>query len=207
MTVDASIQGSATSTSRQPRSERRTAAPATVHCATGLGGNPVAHIVEENCPGTLAAAGVVIEHLDSQAGTWQFSTDDGQTWRAIRTDLVNRPGNMGLALDRDARLRVLPFGGHRVSGVRVAFHTVQRGHGQGNGSYRAYASDDREDGSRTVTLVLGLSAINGTPPAVHVPRPRNKRALVQRAAAAAAAASSSSLSSSSASLTGSMAMA
>lgn len=158
--------------------------PGSAASGTGLGGNTLAHIVEENCPGMLASAGVVIEHLDAQAGTWQFSTDEGRTWRAIRTDLVNRPGNMGLALDREARLRVLPFAGHRVNGVRVAFHTVQRSHGQGNGSYRAYADEDREDGSPTVTLVLGLGAINGTPPAVHVPRPRNKRALVQRAAAA-----------------------
>ncbi|MCE1192361.1 MAG: hypothetical protein LWW96_09435 [Acidovorax sp.] len=153
---------------------------------TGLGGNTLARIVEENCPGMLAFAGLVLEQLDAQAGTWQFSIDEGQTWRAIRTDLINRPGNMGLALDRGARLRVLPFAGHRVSGARVAFHTVQRAHGPGNGSYRAYASDDREDGSRTVTLVLGLSAINGAPPAVHVPRPRNKRALVRRSAAAGA---------------------
>lgn len=146
-----------------------------------LGGNTLAHIVEENCPGMLASAGVMIERLDAQAGTWQFSTDDGHTWRAIRTDLINRPGNLGLALDRDARLRVLPFSGHRVTGVRVAFHTVQRSHGPANGSYRPYADDDREDGSRTVTLVLGLAAINGAPPAIHVPRPRNKRALARRA--------------------------
>ena len=152
--------------------------------ASGLGGNTVALIVEENCPDMPLAAGVVIEHLDTQAGVWQFSTDEGQTWRAIRTDLVNRPGNMGLALDRHVRLRVLPFGGHRMQGARVAFHTVDRGHGQGNGCYRAYAGDDREDGSRTVTLVLALAAINGAPPAVHVPRPRNKRALVQCAQAA-----------------------
>ena len=121
-----------------------------------LGGNSVARIVEENCPGMLASAGVVVEQLDAQAGTWQFSTDEGQTWRPIRTDLINRPGNLGLALDRDARLRVLPFSGHRVNGARVAFHTVQRSHGPGNGSYRPYAGDDREDGSRTVTLVMPL---------------------------------------------------
>jgi hypothetical protein len=162
--------------------------------ASGLGGNTLARIVEENCPGMLASAGVVIEQLDAQAGTWQFSTDDGATWRDIRTDLINRPGNLGLALDRDARLRVLPFSGHRMGGARVAFHTVQRSHGQGNGSYRAYAGDDREDGSRTVTLVLALSAINGAPPAVHVPRPRNKRAAARGASLAA-------------SLTGSMALA
>jgi len=71
---------------------------------------------------------------------------------------------------------------------------VQRSHGQGNGSYRAYAADDREDGSRTVTLVLGLSAINGEPPAVHVPRLRNKRAMARGASLGA-------------SLTGSMALA
>ena len=189
MTFTASIHGSGSATASARHNDPRTLPPSVAPGGPGLGGNTVAQMVEENCPGMLASAGVVIEHLDAQAGTWQCSTDDGQTWRAVRTDLVNRPGNMGLALDRDARLRVLPFGGHRVSGARVAFHTVQRSHGQGNGSYRAYADDDREDGSPTVTLVLGLAAINGTPPAVHVPRPRNKRALVQRAASAAAGAS------------------
>ncbi|QLA80797.1 hypothetical protein EXV95_09255 [Acidovorax sp. JMULE5] len=189
MTANALHPGSAASDVSRHHGERRPGAIASPQGSTGLGGNTLAQIVEDNCPGTQASAGVVIEHLDAQAGTWQFSMDEGQTWRAIRTDLINRDGNLGLALDCDARLRVLPFGGHRVSGVRVAFHTVQRRHGQGNGSYRAYASDEREEGcSRTVTLVLGLSAINGAPPAVHVPRPRNKRALVQRAAAAAGAA-------------------
>ena len=167
------------------RSPRRQTANHGAEGATGLGGNTVAHIVEENCPDMLASAGVVIEQLDAQAGTWQFSTDEGQTWRAIRTDLINRAGYLGLALDLGARLRVLPFGGHRVSGARVAFHTVQRSHGQGNGSYRAYAPDERDGGSRTVTLVLSLAAVNGTPPEVHVPRPRNKRALAQRAGMAA----------------------
>lgn len=163
------------------RSERRPVASHLADASTGLGGNTLAHIVEENCPDLPVAAAVVIEHLDAQAGTWQFSTDEGRTWRAVRTDLINRAGHMGLALDGDARLRVLPFGGHRVSGARVAFHTVQRSHGQGNGSYRAYAPEERDGGSRTVTLVLSLGAVNGLPPEVHVPRPRNKRALAQRA--------------------------
>ena len=197
MTITAHTHGAGTAEAGLHRSERRPAADA----GTGLGGNCVAHIVQEHCPDMLAAAGVVIEHLDAQAGTWQFSADAGQTWRAIRTDLINRPGNLGLALDCDARLRVLPFGGHRVTGARVAFHTVQRSHGQGNGSYRAYASEDRDGGSRTVTLVLSLAAINGAPPAVHVPRPRNKRAMVQRAAGAAATAAAGSA------LSGAMAMA
>lgn len=184
MTANALLHGSNSSDVSHRRSERRPAVAAgTARESSGLGGNTLAHIVEENCPDLLVAAGVVIEHLDAQAGTWQFSADQGQTWRAIRTDLINRAGNLGLALDRDARLRVLPFGGHRATGVRVAFHTVQRSHGLGNGSYRAYASEERDGGSRTVTLVLGLSAINGAPPPVHAPRPRNKRAMVQRAAA------------------------
>lgn len=178
MTANATPRGSTCSPHPAHHGNDRAAAAARSGSGpvSGLGGNTLAHIVEENCPGMLASAGVVIEQLDAQAGTWQFSTDEGQSWRAIRTDLINRPGNLGLALDRDARLRVLPFSGHRVSGARVAFHTVQRSHGPGNGSYRPYAADDREDGSRTVTLVLGLAAINGAPPAVHVPRPRNKRA-------------------------------
>ena len=184
MTAHALHSPSPTSDVSRHHSERRPGAG--VQCSAVLGGNTLAHIVEENCPGMLPSAGVVVEHLDAQAGAWQFSLDEGRTWRAIRTDLINRAGNMGLALNRDARLRVLPFAGHRVSGVRVAFHTVQRSHGMGNGSYRPYASDEREEGcSCTVTLVLALSAINGAPPVVHVPRPRNKRALVQRTAAGA----------------------
>lgn len=147
----------------------------------GVGGNCIAQIVHDNCPDLLASAGVIIEHLDAQAGNWQFSIDNGLTWRSARTDLINRPGCMGLALDRDARLRVLPFSGHRVSGVRIVFHTVQRSHGQGSGSYRAYAPDERDEGSRSVTLVVGLNAVNGMPPEVKVPRPRNKRALAQSA--------------------------
>ena len=52
----------------------------------GVGGNTVAQLLQENCADMRASAGVVIEYLDTQAGTWQFSLDDGQTWRAVRTD-------------------------------------------------------------------------------------------------------------------------
>lgn len=144
----------------------------------GVGGNTVAQLLQENCADMRASAGVVIEYLDTQAGTWQFSLDDGQTWRAVRTDLINRPGHTGLALDRDARLRVLCSGSNR-EGARVVFHSVQRGHGAGNGSYRPYAPDEREEASHSVALVLCMGAINGVPPAVKVPRPRNKRARAQ----------------------------
>lgn len=174
------------SANRRPGAEGASAG-ANASAAGGVGGNSVVQILQDNCPDLTLYAGVVVEQLDAQVGTWQFSTDAGQTWRTVRTDLINRAGSLGLALDRDARLRVLPFGGNRVTSARVAFHAVRRSHGQGNGSYRAYAIDDREDDSHTVTLVLGLGAINGLPPAVHVPRPRNKRALVQRAAQAVAA--------------------
>lgn len=61
--------------------------------------------------------------------------DAAWAWRS--TDLINRFGNMGLALDRDARVRVLPFRTHRAAGARVALDTVPRCHGPGNGSHRA----------------------------------------------------------------------
>ena len=174
-------------TVRRGHAERRAASPQ--GAGGGVGGNSVAQILQDHCPDLVLYAGMVIEQLDSQVGTWQFSTDGGHIWRTVRTDLINRAGSLGLALDRNARLRVLPFGGSRVSSARVAFHAVRRSPGQGNGSYRAYATEDREEDSSTVTLVLGLGAINGLPPAVHVPRPRNKRASVQRAAQAVSAAS------------------
>lgn len=187
MTAHALPHGVAAADASCHRTERRTGDLVPAHGSTGLGGNTLARMVEDHCPGMPPSAGVVMEYLDAQAGTWQFSTDEGQTWRNIRTDLINRPGHQGLALDSNARLRVLPFGGQRVTGARVAFHTVPRSHGPGNGSYCAYASDEREDASSTVTLVLPLAAINGAPPAVQVQRLRNKRALAQRAVAASGA--------------------
>ena len=173
MTINAHTHGAGTSEAGLHRSERRPAPDA----GTGLGGNSVAHIVQEHCPDMLAAAGVVIEHLDAQAGTWQFSADAGQTWRAIRTDLINRPGNTGLALERTARLRVLPMsGGPRSATARMVFHATQRAPDDG-GSYQTYPAEDRGDDAASITLMLTLRCINGTPPTVATARPRNKRAL------------------------------
>ena len=156
--------------------------------ASALGGRSIAQILQHNCPDLNVVTAVVIEYLDAQVGTWQCSVDGGKTWRAVRTDIINRPGSMGLALDRDALLRVLPFVGQRATGARLRLHPVPYRQGPGNGSYRAYAVEDREEGSPTLTLVLPLSAINGDPPAVRAPRPRNKRALLQAKLAAGQAA-------------------
>ena len=86
-------------------------------------------------------AGVLVESLDTQVGTWQYTLDAGRSWRVIRTDLINRDGRRGLVLSLDARLRVLPFGGQRGS-ARVAFHPVQFFQEDCNGIYRAYAPAD-----------------------------------------------------------------
>ncbi|WP_440108083.1 hypothetical protein [Acidovorax sp. BL-A-41-H1] len=203
MSVNALVHACTPSSIETPpphRAERRgMVAGGQPHCPTGVGGTTVAGLLELHCapalraPHLAHAPAVVVERLDAQAGTWQMSLDEGRSWRPVRTDLVNRPGNMGLALDRTARLRVLPFSGHRVPGVRLSLHAVQRSHGAESGSYRAYSCEERdehEEGSATIALVLTMGAINGTPPAVHVPRPRNKRALVKHAALAAAAATS-----------------
>ena len=152
----------------------------------GLGGNSIASIAMEHCSGMNVAMGVVVEFLDAQIGTWQCSMDEGATWRTIRTDLINRPGHMGLALDRTARLRVLPIGGGpRNPAARVVFHATERPPGEGNGSYRPYPPDDRGNASHSVTLMLTLATINGMPPDVPVPRLRNKRALAAQRSAAA----------------------
>ena len=58
MTINAHIHGAGTSEAGLHRSERRPAADA----GTGLGGNCVAHIVQEHCPDMLAAAGVGIAY-------------------------------------------------------------------------------------------------------------------------------------------------
>jgi hypothetical protein len=167
----------------KPRGAHHPAALASASSA-GVGGNSIAAIVSEHCEGVLAPMGVIIEYLDAQVGTWQYSLDGGESWRTIRTDLINRPGHMGLALERTARLRVLPFGGGARSGARIVFHAAQRAPGEGNGSYRAYAPDDRDEAARSITLVLGLGGINGMPPAVAASRPRNKRAMAAQRCAA-----------------------
>ncbi|KAB2899369.1 MAG: hypothetical protein F9K35_08605, partial [Burkholderiaceae bacterium] len=119
-----------------PRQKARSASAA-VRPAEGVGGHSIAEIVTLHCEGVLVPMGVIVEFLDAQVGTWQYSLDDGESWRTIRTDLINRPGHMGLALERAARLRVLPFGGGGRSGARIVFHAAQRAPGEGNGSYRA----------------------------------------------------------------------
>lgn len=153
-------------------------APAT----RGLGGNVMAQLVEQCCPRIPAGAGFVIEYLDAHAGTWQFSADQGATWRLIRTDLINRPGNVGLALDAEVRLRLLPAAGLRPAKIRMVCHRVPRSLGLANGCYLPYATEEREGCSCTLRLELSLAAINGAPPSVRTSRPRNKRAAAQRAA-------------------------
>ena len=55
----------------------------------GLGGSSVAALVGAHCPGLHAPLGVIVEHLDAQAGVWQYSPDGGASWRGIRTDHRN----------------------------------------------------------------------------------------------------------------------
>ena len=144
----------------------------------GLGGNSIAHILGDQCGYTSARSVVVVEYLDAQIGIWQCSTDDGETWSTVRTDLINRPGCTGLELEPTARLRVLPQRDSARNGAaRIVFHATQRTLARSNGSYRTYPIDDRGDGADSVTLFLSLSDINGMPPEVFTPRPRNKRAL------------------------------
>lgn len=146
--------------------------------APSVGGKNIACIAMEHCQGVIAPTGVIVEYLDAQIGTWQYSLDEGAHWCNIRTDLINRPGYMGLALERTARLRVLPSGGGSRSGsARMVFHATHRAPGQNNGSYQTYPHDDRGDDAYSITLVLSLADINGTPPSVSAPRLRNKRAL------------------------------
>ena len=142
----------------------------------GLGGNSLASILTTHCAEVPVLAGVLVEALDTQAGTWQYTLDAGCSWRSIRTDLINRDCRRGLVLSLDAHLRVLPFGGHRGS-ARIAFHPVQFFQEDCNGIYRAYAPAEERPHLPSVALVLSLSAINGAPASVYAPRPRNKRAL------------------------------
>ena len=61
MTINAHTHGASTSAAGLHHSERPpTVTPGAAHVGTGLGGNTVAHIVQEHCPDMLAAEGVVI---------------------------------------------------------------------------------------------------------------------------------------------------
>jgi hypothetical protein len=151
---------------------------------TGVGGNSIAQILAESSPQHAAAAGIVIARLDARAGIWQYSVDNGANWRDVRTDLINRPGTMGLALDREARLRLLPRLGERVMQIHMVVHVVHHSLHARNGSHSAYVPDPSEGDSSAVNLLLDINHINGMPPQVHVPRLRNKRAMASAAAQA-----------------------
>ena len=160
-------------TVRRGHAERRTASPQ--GAGGGVGGNSVAQILQDHCPDLALYAGMVIEQLDSQVGTWQFSTDGGRTWRTVRTDLINRAGSLGLALDRVGftvedrdRSRGLYFVRYvdpdadnrskKDTGLmsKLAFWKSDTPV-NGNAQYRIYVS---EDGQQSVVKVL--SAEGGT---------------------------------------------
>lgn len=164
---------------QQPPGTRTATKPATARtaCAAGVGGHSIASIMARHGMNVPAPLGVIVEHLDAQIGTWQMSIDEGASWHTVRTDLINRPGNRGLALEPAARLRVLPLPGSTRQGARMVLHAAQRALGDGNGCYQNYPPCDRGDGAQSITLVLDLDAINGRPPATRTARPRNKRAM------------------------------
>lgn len=162
-------------TENPPRIGGPPTAPA-MNVGVGLGGNSIAQILAENCHAHAGAAGVVISRLDARAGIWQYSVDDGASWRDARTDLINRPGVMGLALDRQARLRLIQRSGERLDKINVVLNPVQHSLRERNGSHSSYVPDPANEDSASISLLLDISAINGAPPEVHVPRQRNKRA-------------------------------
>ena len=65
MTAHALHHGSALSHVSCCGGERPSGVSGASQGGTGLGGNTLARIVEQNCPGMPVAAGVVIEHLDA----------------------------------------------------------------------------------------------------------------------------------------------
>ena len=171
---------------QQPPRARTAVRPATAQSAgaAGVGGNSIASIMARQGMTVPAPLGVIVEHLDAQIGTWQVSIDEGASWHTIRTDLINRPGNRGLALEPTARLRVLPLPAGTRQGVRMVLHAAQRALGDDNGRYQNYPPEDRDDAARSITLMLGLEDINGSPPAARIARPNNKRAMAAQRRAA-----------------------
>ncbi len=156
------------------------AAPARRPAATGtptLAGRTVGELLRDCAPQCDARLGVILEHLDQQAGVWQYSLDDGAHWSTVRTDILNRPAPMGLALSAGARLRVQPFAGSAHRPARIVLHAAQRAVGAGDGCYGAYDADGRDSRARSFTLMLALATINDTPAGAPAARPRNKRAL------------------------------
>lgn len=143
----------------------------------GVGGCAIAALLGTHAPQLYTGLGVIVEQLDMRTGTWQYSLDGGRQWHTVRTDILNRPAPMGLALDGAARLRVLPYVGSAHGPARIVLHAAQCAVGAGNGCFGAYAAEGRPAGARSVTLVLPLATINGTPTGTPAPRPRNKRAL------------------------------
>jgi len=171
---------------QQPPGAHTAARPATARPAgaVGVGGHSIADLMARHGMSVPMPLGVIVEHLDAQIGTWQVSIDEGASWQTVRTNLINRPGNRGLALEPTARLRVLPLPGGTRQAARVVLHAAQRALGDGNGCYQNYPPDDRGDGAQSITLVLDLDAINGRPPATRTARPRNKRAMAAQGRAA-----------------------
>lgn len=154
--------------------------------AAGLAGQAVDELLAACASQLDVRLGVIIEQLDLQAGVWQYSLDAGAHWRTIRTDILNRPAPMGLALAPEARLRVQPFAGSAHRRARIVLHAAQSTIHAASGCYCPYAPEGRSAAARSIVLELALSAINATP-AASAPRPRNKGVRAGRAQDAARA--------------------
>ena len=71
---------------QEARHPLRVACPVTAregNVAQGLGGHSIAGIVMEHCGDQPVPLGVIVEYLDAQVGVWQYSLDDGETWRTL----------------------------------------------------------------------------------------------------------------------------
>ena len=145
--------------------------------ASGLGGCSVAQLLAASAQTMADCAGIVMEALDSRVGNWQYSLDDGASWRTVRTDILHSGQQRGLVLGLSARLRVLPYGGSAHKKARMVWHAVRAIQARHSGCYCPYVSQGRDGAGPSVALELGLADINGTPASQRLPRQRNKRAL------------------------------
>jgi pimeloyl-ACP methyl ester carboxylesterase len=123
-------------------------------------GNTVAEIVNNesitDIDTAYAPSAILIESVNNNLGTWQFSTNSGSTWQNI-TGLT---AGHGLALDSTAWVRLLPNG--TTSGTTsFTFGAWDQSDGAASGTYINYTA-----GLSNVSLMSDTASITVNSPAV-----------------------------------------
>ncbi|TFW19979.1 hypothetical protein E4L96_10945 [Massilia arenosa] len=105
---------------------------------------------------------MIVNDIDTNVGTWQYSLDGGASWLTMRADLIDGAANIGLVLDAAARIRLLPFGD--ASGdTSLQYHGWRTAGAAASGTYTNFNQDDVSASAHQSVVRANVSRADDAP--------------------------------------------